>query len=108
MFFHHGSRLKKLIDKSPMQVSEISKKSGVALSSLYDIYKKEELTRSKIGPILKVLNIEPEDFFNGKTSLEEPQPAYYAEIEALKRENQLLREQVAQLKEIIELNKRRK
>ena len=63
---HHGEMLKRRIDRSSLTVKEILERSGVAKTSLYEMYEKPELLTSKILPILKVLKVHPEDFFRGK------------------------------------------
>jgi hypothetical protein len=108
--FHQGMRLKKLIDNSHLLLTDIAEKTKMQRGSLYYMFDKEEILRSKILPILKVLEISPDDFYNQNSLVEDPQAAFgiKAENEALKRENELLRAQVKQLNEIIDLMKRKK
>ena len=110
MQFHHGSRLKKIVDNHKLTTQEISKKSGIASSSLYDMFKKEELLRKTVEPVLKVLEVAESDFFNSNSRVDDPQAVYgmQLELEAMKRENQLLRDQVAQLTKLLNQRKRKK
>lgn len=67
MRFHHGSRLKNLVSKTPKKLKDISQLSGVPLSSLHDMFKKEEILPKKIEPVLKVLEVSFEDFMQSKS-----------------------------------------
>lgn len=66
---HHGLKLKERVKRSSLMISEIVERSGVPVSSLYDMYKRPELLRSKVAPILKVLKIHPDDFFRSGSNL---------------------------------------
>jgi predicted transcriptional regulator len=98
MAFHQGSRLKKIIEKSDFNISQIVKKSGIANSSIYGMFEKEELVRSKILPILDVLKMTYEEFMGNATS---------TELEDLKKENDRLKtENIQLLKDKINLLER--
>lgn len=115
MQLHQGMRLKKYVELSHLKVKDISEKSGVATSSLHDMYKKEELLWSKIEPILNVLGVSRADFYKEK----EPMPQYMVNesnaiygvneiVKALQGENKALRDQITTLQEMVELLKRKK
>jgi FtsZ-binding cell division protein ZapB len=98
MPFHQGSRIKNLIEKSQYKISDIIKKSGIAHSSIFDLFKKEEIVRSKLLPILDILKITYEEFMGTSTS---------TEIEDLKKENATLKnENIQLLKDKIDLMQR--
>jgi hypothetical protein len=61
---HQGLRLKKIIELSHLKIKDISELSGIPHSSLYDLYKKPEILRVKIEPILKVLGVDPVLFYS--------------------------------------------
>ncbi len=88
MAFHQGLRLKKFIEKSDYKILDVVKKTGIANSSLFDIFKKEELSRSKILPILNLIGMTYEDFIGNATS---------TELADLKKENELLKNENIQL-----------
>jgi AcrR family transcriptional regulator len=102
MQFHQGSRLKHLIEKSGMTVAEVSRILDVARTSLYNLFEKKELLRSQSEPILKIIQVDPESFYGHKKEVGELESVT---IEALKREIELLKEQLAAKDEIILLLK---
>lgn len=108
MQFHNGERLKKIIKNQPLTITEISKISEVASSSIYDLFKKPEVTPGRIRPILDVIGVSVEDFFHNSSKIENRtgKGGLVLEIENLKRENELLREQIKQQKEMILLLKK--
>ena len=103
---HQGSRLQNFIEKSPVTIVEILKQTGIAKSSLYDLFKKEELLQSKILPILELINIDADQFY-GKLELNDGETPYGLKVEneLLKTEIELLKKQLADKEEIIELLK---
>lgn len=103
--FHQGLRLQNKIQKSPLKLKVISEKSGVPVSSVYDLYKKPELLRSKIKPILDVLEIDADTFYGFKT---DESKDLLMEIERLKAEVLTLRRELELKEEIIQLLKKRK
>lgn len=107
MQFHNGMRLKKIIKNQTLTITEISKRSEVASSSIYDLFKKPEVTPGRIRPILEVIGISVEDFFySSKIENRTGKEGLVIEIENLKRQNELLREQITQQKEMILLLKK--
>lgn len=113
MQFHQGSRLKNFVEKSYLSVKEIAEKSGIARSSLYDLYEKPEILPSKVGPILDVLNITQDRFYAKKlvpetSTLENDEIGFGVENVQLKKMISLLQLQVEQQTTIIELLKKKK
>lgn len=100
MQVHQGLRLKKKVEISRFKVKQIVQKSGIAKSSLYDMYKKPELLRSKVEPVLNAINITADDFFASvepaSNVLNEPQEPYgqRAIIEMLKQEIEALKQAI--------------
>lgn len=71
MSFHQGSRLKKYIEESGKTLKQISEKSKIAISSIHDLYKKDEdKTTKSIKKVLVEINIPYNDFM-GIKSIEE-------------------------------------
>jgi len=111
MQLHQGMRLKKIISESRYKVKEISELSEVPMSSLYDFFEKTELMPSRIRPILKLLNVSFSYFYSIKIYTNTAKPSDNTEgfvREALQKENELLRQQLADKEEIITLLKARK
>ena len=104
MQFHQGSRLKKIIEKSGLTVKEIIDKSGVNRATLYNFFNYDEIQRKKLLPVLEVLNMSYDNFLsdqpNGNSN-----DNLKNQIESLKMEVELLREQLAAKDEIINLLK---
>src|SRR4051812_18467684 len=106
---HHGSKLKKLIEKSGMTFVRVSEKSEVPLSSMYDMFKKEELTRKKIETILNALEISPDDFFIGNRGKEgEDLKVCMDKVQMLESQVEILRQTIEDKNQIIELLKKKK
>jgi len=108
--FHQGSRLKFRLEKSGYKIKEIIEKTGIARSSLHDMYKKPELLKSKIAPILEAAEIDIDDFYGIKEPVAASQEmaGLRLQVESLKRETQLLNDQLKAKDEIIELLKAKK
>ena len=113
MQLHQGSKLKKIIEKSDFLIKDISENTEVAVSSLYDMFAKQEILPSKIRPILKLLGVTFYEFygFYEQNNLLKDDPAPYGykeQCEALQRENDLLKTKLADKDEIIALLKSKK
>lgn len=115
MQFHQGTRLKKFVELSHLKVKDISEKSGVAISSLHDLYKKPEVLWSRIEPILQVLNVTRDEFYKVSDPVagrifNEDQAPYGANeiISALQSENTALKEQIVTLKKMVTMLERKK
>ena len=109
--YHAGLRLKKFIDKSGFTITDIVTKTGIARSSLYDMFGKKELLFSRVEPILTVLAIDAETWTGYKSIVSEPASPYglQALVDSLTRENELLRLQVENLnKELLSLKQKPK
>ena len=109
MQFHQGFRLKHLVAKSGKGVKELATQAGISRTTIYDYYKKEELLRSTVAPVLAALNIDPDVFYGIKNEVGEDVAAYKIDtLAGLRREIELLKQQVAAKDEIIELLKKSK
>jgi hypothetical protein len=110
MQFHQGSKLKKIIDNSDLTIAQIVELSKVSKGTLYNFFDYEEITRKKIAPILEVLGVDINDFYLSPSVVNEGNTAYgyKAMYEALLRENELLKKQLADKEEIISLLKSKK
>lgn len=112
MQFHQGLRLQNLIEKSSYSITKITTKTGIAKSSLYDIFKRDELLPSKIRPILDLLNVSFFDFYGFTTNgfvVNEDQIPYglREQVALLKEQVESLKKQLADKEEIIELLKQK-
>lgn len=108
MAVHHGSKLKWLVDNQSLTNDELAKEWGISPATLYNWFNQEELNSKKIRPICKIMGWDYEKEFLGidrETKTKKIELTYEDQISILKRENELLKEQVRQLKEINELIK---
>lgn len=107
MQFHQGSRLKYFIDKSHLEVKDIADKSGIPRTTLYGMFEKAELLRSKVEAVLKVIKVDTARFFNSKDPTIDGND-FENENAQLKEIITLLRKQNELQAETIELLKKRK
>lgn len=107
MPIHQGEMLKKAVDASKLKIKEISQKSGVPVSSLYDLFKKVDVPRRKLEKLCTILGIEVDPFYWPLAQINDGdgQPKIFspAEIERLLAENELLRKRIADMETIINL-----
>ena len=69
MPFHQGLRLKKYIEESGKTLKQISEKSKIPISSIHDLYKKDEdKTTKSIKKVLLSIEIPYDDFMEIKSS----------------------------------------
>ena len=95
---HQGGRLKYLIDNQSMPNARLVKAAGISMATLYNYYSMEEIPSKNLKKICQVLKVDYIKVFiqpDGNSD----------EVKAVKRENELLREQIEQLKEMISLMK---
>lgn len=108
--FHHGLRLKRLIENSGKSISAIATKSGVVRASIYNYFTYEDLPRKKIKPLLEVLKIDVDNFYNEKkfeSIVNEREHPYglHEKVKDLEDQIVMLREQLADKNEIIQFLK---
>ena len=60
---HQGQKLKQLVENNKLKQSEILNLTGFAKSSLYEIYKKEDVPRATLEKLCNVLNEDIRQFF---------------------------------------------
>jgi len=104
---HSGSKLKKLIEKSGLTIKEILDKSGISRGTLYNFFDYEDIPRKKLLPLLEVLQVDADEFYFVKNYANDDGNTYglKAENEALRRELELLKQQLEAKEEIIQLLK---
>ncbi len=110
MQIHQGELLKEKVAQSKLKVHEIAAQAKLPTSSLYDLYKRIDVPRSKLQAICDVLHINIREFYldlteNNNSLTSEDQAEYYtrAQVEMLRRECGFLKEQVKHLNTIIAL-----
>lgn len=104
MAIHQGAKLRFLRLADNRTNPEIAALWGMSIPTMYTYFEMEEIPLKKLNRICDAMGWDYKKEF-GEPDLSEK---YIREIEVLKRENQLLTDQVAQLKQIIELTKRKK
>lgn len=87
MQFHQGSKLKKIVEKSGLTISQIVETSGVSKGTLYNFFDYEEITRKKLTPVLEALNYDVDQFYSSKNIVMEGSAGYglQLQIEAMKK-----------------------
>ena len=100
MSIHQGGKLEALrkLDKRPND--ELAALWQVSIATMYNYYDSPEIPSKKLRRICEIMGWDYKSNFISGENL--------SENETLKRENELLRDQVKQLKEMIELMKENK
>lgn len=84
MIIHIGNKIKSIVNKKGMTVSEFSRRINKSRENVYSIFKRKTIDTGLLATISKVLEY---DFFQYYTSL-------LSEFQKLKDENQTLKEMV--------------
>jgi hypothetical protein len=102
---HQGKIIKAAVDASKSRVHDIARMAKVPVSSLYDIFRKEDIPRKKLERLCEVLELNFEETYFGPQTILDPQLVYVlkADFEALEKENDLLNKRIADLERIISL-----
>ena len=110
MQFHEGMRLKNFIEKSHLEVKEIALKADIPRTTLYGMFEKKELLRSKVEIILAVLKVPVNKFYTLSNDLLEDDGGqdFLNENSQLRQIINLLKKQIEQNEEVIALLKKRK
>jgi DNA-binding Xre family transcriptional regulator len=106
MPIHQGKKLKKAVDDSKLRVKDIAEKAQIPISSLYDIFKKEDVPRKKLEKLCEVLEVNLDEMYFESQELSDPNALYEElqnEIRQLKAENLLHKQRTADLEQIIRL-----
>ncbi len=102
---HQGKIIKTAVDASKLRVHDIARMAEIPVSSLYDIFKKEDIPRKKLEKLCEVLGLNFEETYFGSQTMLDPQHGYVlkADFEKLEKENDLLHKRIADLERIISL-----
>lgn len=84
MIIHIGNKIKSIVNKKGMTVSEFSRRINKSRENVYSIFKRKTIDTGLLATISKVLEY---DFFKYYTLL-------FSEFQKLKDENQTLKEMV--------------
>jgi hypothetical protein len=116
MQIHQGKLLKEKIARSRMKVQDVARDAKLAPSSLYDMYKKSDVPRTKLKTICGIIHADIRDFYVDLfTTQGDPaavanqlgeEPAEYSispDIDLLRQKCIFLEEQVKHLNTIIDL-----
>jgi transcriptional regulator with XRE-family HTH domain len=104
---HQGTKLKFLIERSGKTKADVALLSGISDASLYTYMNSEEINSKKLKKICDVMGWELKLFYEDNKNLHTV-TANYSEIDALKREIELLKDTIANKDEIIKLLKQTK
>lgn len=104
---HQGSKLKYLIEHSGKTKAEVALLSGISDASLYTYFNSEEINSKKLNKICEVMGWKLKSFYEDNKNLDAV-TTNYNEIEALKREIELLRTTIENKDEIIKLLKEKR
>lgn len=102
---HQGKIIKAAVDASKLRVHDIASLAGIPVSSLYDIFKKEDIPRKKLEKLCEVLGLDFEETYFGTQITLDPEQQYVlkADFEALQKENEWLNKRISDLERIISL-----
>jgi DNA-binding Xre family transcriptional regulator len=104
MPIHQGKKIKKAVDESKLRVMDIAAKAGIPISSLYDIFKKEDIPRKKLKKLCEVLELSLDEMYFESQEISEPfQKVINPELLRLTAENELLKKRIEDLERIINL-----
>lgn len=101
---HQGSKLRYLIEHSGKTKAEVALLSGISDASLYTYMGSDEINSKKLKKICIAMGWELKIFYEDNKNLH-TYAANYNEIDALKREIELLKDTLANKDEIISLLK---
>jgi predicted transcriptional regulator len=103
MPIHQGRMLKDAVDRSKLRIQDISKLSGIPVSSLYDIFKKEDVPRKKLYKLCEILELDSDDFYFAPNNADEGKmPIITPEAhEKIIGENEQLKGRIVELERII-------
>ena len=101
-----GFRLKKFIEQKQVPITEIVEKLGISRATIYNWFEQDELLLKKIQPVLDIIGVSAAEFM-ALPLVEDPQAKYglQALVDSLTRENEILKQQVQQLQDMVALLK---
>jgi DNA-binding Xre family transcriptional regulator len=107
---HQGKTIKAAVDASKLRVNDIARMAKIPVSSLYDIFKKEDIPRKKLERLCEALELNFEETYFGPQTILDPQQTYVlkADMDKVVFENDFLKQRVADLEKIISLIDRNK
>jgi hypothetical protein len=102
---HQGKIIKAAVDASKLRVHDIAQLAKIPVSSLYDIFKKEDIPRKKLERLCEVLELNFEETYFGTQTILDPEQEYVpkADMDKVVVENDYLKLRVADLERIISL-----
>jgi transcriptional regulator with XRE-family HTH domain len=104
---NQGAKFKFLAERSGKTNADIAILSGISEGTVYNYFREEEINSKNLKKICLAMGWNLQDFYKTEKLLEDESPGYGLkyEVEALKREVELLKQQLAAKEEIIELLK---
>jgi hypothetical protein len=102
---HQGKMLKAAVDNSKQRVLDIAGAAGIPVSSLYDLFKKEDVPRLKLKKLCDALDLVLSDFYYPTRKVSEGYMGLdkQSDLDRLVAENELLRKRIEDLEKIISL-----
>ncbi len=102
---HQGKIIKAAVDASKLRVHDIARLAEIPVSSLYDIFRKEDIPRKKLERLCEVLNLNFEETYFGTQTMLDPDLVYVpkADMDKVVFQNDFLKQRVADLERIISL-----
>lgn len=100
---HQGRKLKEAVDRSKLRIQDISKLSEIPVSSLYDIFKKEDVPRKKLYRLCEILELDSDEFYFPAQSMEDGSVSYITPDahDKVLSENEHLKGRIIELERII-------
>lgn len=100
---HHGQKLKHVIEKSKYTVEQIATWAGMHRTTIYNLFARAEIPRSKLEKICRPIGVEIDIFYGVETDPDQVIQDPTAEYRILQERVKSL-EQMIEAKEVIIIN----
>jgi hypothetical protein len=111
MAIHIGSKIKDRAKELRIGATELGKKVNTTKQNIYGIYKRHSLDTDLLLKICKALDQDFFLYYSKSVSVTEPKGEYLTKdkissFEATKKENEMLKKEIAELRDKIQLQKK--
>jgi transcriptional regulator with XRE-family HTH domain len=107
---HQGNKLKHLIEKSDFTIQQVSEKTDMPRSTLYDLFKKSDIPRDTLEIFCELLGVNIREFFPDiANASSNPETPYEVLVERVKSLEEMIKAKdviIISQQEMIELLKK--